>query len=127
MTDQPDDWLAAERERHGCATVLGTRAGSSARVLSRRRPGHEGVDDRVDVLAGIQTDTGLVGAKRFQGVKLRLQQRGGHEMAGPGGQPGGDEFRRSAEAQEFDTRAVRPKLVAVLALERRTTRYAAVA
>jgi hypothetical protein len=26
MTDQPDDWLAAERERSGCATVLGTRA-----------------------------------------------------------------------------------------------------
>jgi hypothetical protein len=25
MTDQPDDWLAAERERKGCATVLGTR------------------------------------------------------------------------------------------------------
>ena len=29
MTDQPDDWLAAERERNGCATVLGTRAASS--------------------------------------------------------------------------------------------------
>src|SRR5271154_3460601 len=26
MTDQPGDWLAAERERDGCATVLGTRA-----------------------------------------------------------------------------------------------------
>jgi len=25
MTDQPDNWLAAERERNGCATVLGTR------------------------------------------------------------------------------------------------------
>jgi hypothetical protein len=29
MTDQPDDWLAAERERNGCAMVLGTRAASS--------------------------------------------------------------------------------------------------
>jgi hypothetical protein len=28
MTDQPDDWLAAQRERYGCATVLGTRAAS---------------------------------------------------------------------------------------------------
>jgi hypothetical protein len=27
MTDQPDNWLAAERERNGCATVLGTRTG----------------------------------------------------------------------------------------------------
>jgi len=32
MTDQPDDWLAAERERKGCATVLGTRAGSIFRT-----------------------------------------------------------------------------------------------
>jgi hypothetical protein len=23
MTDQPDDWLAAERERNGCVTVPG--------------------------------------------------------------------------------------------------------
>jgi hypothetical protein len=34
MTDQPDDWLAAERERNGCATVLGTR---TAWVVTKRQ------------------------------------------------------------------------------------------
>src|SRR6516164_1336394 len=68
-------------------------SGSSTRVLSRRRPRHERVDDRVDVSAGVHGGTGLRGIKGFQGVELRPQQYRRHEVAGPDGQPPADKLQ----------------------------------
>ena len=39
------------------------------------------------------TTPALVGTERFQSVELRPQQRGRHEMTGPGGQSAADQFR----------------------------------
>ena len=66
------------------------------------------LDDGVDGLVDVDLEAVLAGPERFERGELRVQQRGGHEVAGTAGLTAGDHVARAAEVDEPHSRRVPP-------------------
>ena len=83
--------------------------GLGARASDRKVEGLDGqIDDLLRRRCNGDHDALLVRTERLEGLQLRREQAGGHEVAGPRRQPGADDVRDAREVDEPDPGAAGP-------------------